>query len=246
MFFSKHLYTFYDIVFFMVNVAPVAVAGTKILSPFDKWNLIIAIVFLAFITLFAVIESVKSDSLFPLIDGVGLRIVGADQKISADIDKMSAHDIPAWCGWKLFSKCFWDASWFRIVFWLGIIISLYFLFVLLYVLKWFFDWLNNTNPAMNLLYAFVLLALLQMLVSLIVFPSLLAGATVVDDKPLIMSSALESSYPFHGLVKLVRFIFDSGLFNQGYLLANSDVARVISDIPSNNVTLNYNATGLIE
>jgi hypothetical protein len=190
----------------------------------------ISIIVLAFLVVYGSIQAVQQKSVFPLMDSVLFRTIGADHKISQDLDSLNpilTEPSPK------FLTSGWFSYWWRMfVLWLDIIIALWFIYIIIFALYKLFEGLNNTNPLMNVGYAIILFAILQLIVGLLIYPMSLAGQTLPDDKVAIMNDAFSHSYPFEGVVKLVSRIIDGKLLDKAYAFVQSDVGQIITNVPT--------------
>lgn len=215
-------------------IATVGSGAVKIASPFGRLNLIITLFALSILIVSSAIQCFRQDSIFPLFDGALFRIVGADHKLSQDLDALPSNLADGAPG--LLSKGWFSWVWNIILLVLNVLLTLWFIYIIIYALYKLFYGLNNTNPLMNVAYAIIIFMILEIIVGLLLYSTSLAGKTVVDDKQEIMGDAISSSYPLEGIVKLAVRLWNGNIFDKAYAAINSPTGVLITGIPSGNAT----------
>lgn len=204
------------------------VSGT-FFTPFGRINLYITLAVLSFLVIYGSFQSVQQKSIYPLLDAVIFKTVGADHKISESLDSLDPILVS---DHKPLSSEWFSYWWAMFLLWFGVLVSLWFIFIVLFALYKLFEGLNNTNPLMNVGYAVVLFAILQVVVGLALYPTLMAGKVMSNDKVAILNDAFSHSYPFEGVVKLVSRIVSGGLFDKAYAWLNTPQGQLVSNVPT--------------
>lgn len=216
----------------MVNeaVAVAGKAGFSLATPFGRINMWITLGALLFLVVYGSIQSVQEKSVYPLLDAVVFRTVGADHSLSQSLDALPpiVTDVQP----KFLSGAWFSYWWAMFVLWLNILIALYFIFLIIFVLYKLFVGLNNTNPLMNVAYAIIVFGVLEVIVGLALYPTLLAGQVMPSDKMTILNDAFSHSYPFEGVVKLVSRIVSGSLFDKLYAFIGSPIGNIVTNLPT--------------
>jgi len=204
-------------------------------TPFGRINTYITLGVLAFLIVYSCILAVRQDSVLPIVEGVLFKTIGADHSISSALDKLDpilTEDSGSFLSRQWFS--YWRA---QIVLWTDIIISLWFIYIFIYLIYIIISKVNIEAPAFNVLSAIIIFAVLQLIVGLAMFPMSLAGTTVSGDKLVILSDAFASSYPFEGVVKLVSRIVSGSLFDRIYAFTVSDIGEIVTNVPMGHINV---------
>lgn len=203
-------------------------AGVNVASPFGRTSMYITLFFLGFLVIFSAIKSYREHSVYPLLDGVVFRTVGADHTLSQSLDSLDPVLVSEH---KMFSRE-WFSYWLAMLrLWWNILVSFWFIFVVLYGLYKLFSFVNIEAPLMNWLYAILFFAVLQLIVGLALYPVSMAGQTLPSDKVVVLNDAFSVSYPFEGVVKLFSRLINGSLFDSVYAFVNSDTGKIVSNIP---------------
>ena len=202
-----------------------AKVATKVVSPFDKWSLMITSFFLLALIVSSSIESIKQDSFYPFVDGVLLRIVAPDHNIGNKVDELPTI-APLTEESKPFEiiKYYWKKYF---VFWFDIILNLWFMLMLVYWINKGFENIYNASPVINWFLAIIFFALIQLIIGLAMYAPNHAGETLPLDKVAIWNDVFSESYPFEGIIKLIKHSVNGDLFKR---VVDSPL-KYVADVP---------------
>lgn len=207
-------------------------------TPFGKINTTITVFVLMFLLIYGSVKSVEQRSVYPLMDSLIFKTVGADHKLSQSLDSL---DPVLTEGSPKFLSTGWFSYWWQMfVLWFDVLVSLWFIWIVIYALYKLFGLINIESSAVNFLYAIATFGLLQLLVGLALYPTTLAGQTMPSDKVVILNDAFGHSYPFEGVVKLGSRIVRGDIFDRVYAFTQSDLGQIVTNVPTSTI----NTTGV--
>lgn len=224
-----------------------AVAGSKIsgsiISPLGKWNLIIASVFFAVLIVVGIFQSVEQKSLLPLAENTVFKVLGADSQLGSLVDRVEGSDRPMKPS-SLVSKEFppYIFFWCKIVF--EAVTNLWFIYFFGWLLYLGFSSLNSSLVLRNIILTLVSYMIISMIVGMMMYNMLLSGYCLPSDKVKNFNLQLSHSYPFSGTIKFFSHLFSKDLFFRVGSWMDSDLGRLIVDIPSGNVSLNVSGVAI--
>lgn len=206
----------------------------KVASPFGRINIYVTLFFLAFLIIYFGIQSIHQHSVYPLFNGIIFQTIGADHKLSQELDNLPV--VLTVGHYKIFSTQWFSYWWHMIILFLDVIMTIWFLYVILYGLYRLFSFVNIESQLTNWVYAIVFFLILQILVGLAIYPTTLAGQKMPNDKVKILNDAFKNSYPFEGMIKLISRIIHGDIFDKIYAFTASDLGKIVTGIPSGNGT----------
>ena len=233
----------------------------KALTPYGRIAFYVTILFIVVLAVAGAVESVNRKSYYPFLENTVFRWVGSDHVIGKDVEALKNAPVFAE-NVKFLSKEWWgnfSPLWYRFSFWLDVILNLYFMFVIIYVFYKVFMTTNSSLPALNIIYAFVLFALLQLLVGLaffgvnldVYYPSVdfqdsvnvsYHAVVIPDNRIDLLNDMFGRSYPFEGSVSLVNHLFRGNLFDRTNEFEDSLAGKILMDVPD--AGLNINDSGV--
>jgi hypothetical protein len=224
-----------------------AVAGAKvggtIFTPFGKWTLIITSVFFAVLVVIGIFQSVEQKSLYPLFEQTILKIAGADSQLGSLVDRVEGSDRPLKPS-SIVSKEFppYIFFWCKIIF--EVVTNLWFMYFFGWLLYLGFSSLNSSLVLRNIILTLVAYMVISMIVGMMMYNIALSGYCLPSDKVKNFGLQLSHSYPFSGSIKFFSHLFSKDLFFSVGSWMDSDLGRLIVDIPSSNVSVNVSGVAI--
>lgn len=215
------------------GVSKGAKVGGIFASPLGKINLYISGVFLIFLIIAGVFQSVDQHSVYPLFENTVLKIANSDGQLSQRIDELESKPRPESPS-GIFSKAFPTWLWFWCKWWFLAIIDIWLVWFLLWALYTIFKMIDQTSMLKNILLAVLVFALIQFFAGVVLYSMNHAGQKLPDDKLAIFGDEMKNSIPLHGTFKLVTHIFNKQLFYKVQNFAGTGFGQALTNIPINN------------
>jgi preprotein translocase subunit SecG len=207
------------------------------ISPIGKANIIIAGIFFIVLIFMGITQSVEQKSLYPLWHQTGERLLSADTSLGQAVDDLLEGNHPAKPS-GFFSKATPVWLWFYVKWWFQVASCIFMMYFFGWLLFGFWQAMNNESLIKNILLAFFSFILISIFMGMIVFNMSLAGKTLPDDKQLLFSKQMQSSYPFHGMVKFVTYFVNRDSLSRAYDWVQTPTGSILTGIPQN-----YNSSG---
>jgi hypothetical protein len=203
--------------------------GSYFASPTGRINLIVTGIFLIFLILNGINESVEQKSVFPLVDNTVLRFLSSDSKLGVQVDELESTSRPVWSG-GLFSKAFPIWLWFWVKFWWLAIANLWMLYFLCWVIYGFWSMTNDSLILRNIIFTVITFLLISFIVGMMVYNLNLSGKCLTDNKNKVFSGLMINSYPLHGTIKFFTHFLTGDLFHKVSDWVDTPTGRAISGI----------------
>ena len=218
---------------------PIAQATSgAFLTIFGKWALRITLFFILLLLIQPLYNGIAQKSMQPIVMGfvdLGFRILSADHIIGASVDALPS--IKFYDNVSFFSTQWWVNSWNQIVFWFNVMISLWFMFAVIYFLYFFvFRPLDTTKVAVNITLSILVFCAIQLPLGAWYYHMSLAGTTLPKDKSILLQDDVFHSLPFQGTYRLITHIINRDLFTRVNNFVNSPAGSIITGIPNATVT----------
>jgi len=213
----------------------VAKTGSKFLSPLGKVNLIITGIFFVILIIAGIFQSIDQKSLLPLLENSLFKVAGADSQLGQSIDTLESSARPVHPT-SFTSKAMPVWLWFWIKFWVSAIANLWFIYFFCWLIYLFWDSLNNSSLARNIIFTIITFLIISFFVGMIMYNMMLAGYCLPNDKVKNFNLQMKNTYPMHGTFKFFHHWINKDLFIKVGSWTDTELGKLVSDIPSSNET----------